>query len=61
MWHFLNMNNTIGPVLGLLGIVLTLGSLVLGDTQSDDTKKMLFIGLGLIVAGIVIGNGLLSG
>lgn len=54
------MNNSSGPALGILGIVLTIASFFLGGTKREDSKWLLRIGLGLIVAGLVIGNGLLN-
>lgn len=56
----MNSNGNLGPVLGLLGIVLSIAAGLLGGRSKPDTKALLYIGLGCIAFGILIGNGLLS-
>jgi hypothetical protein len=52
--------NTLGPTAGLLGFVVTIFGLIMGGTKEKDSKTVLFWGIGLIIFGIISGNGLLD-
>lgn len=50
----------LGPVAGLLSIVLIVGSFFLGNKEDPIRKKTLYWGIGLFVFGVLAGNGLLN-
>jgi hypothetical protein len=50
----------LGQVVGLSSIPVIIFGLVLGGFKTEDSRKVLLIGLGMFLFGVVAGNGLLD-